>query len=195
METRHEAKISKQIANLLFVLSLGVFFAGSFAALLLYYYSPSGTYTLSNVLLSPEMMGNLSYVDKNPATGKMIPYVFEESLYVFWDPERNQWKKHTVAAKKYAQFYKKLEGEKSVLVTPEISSHFFRDHPSRLVLYTKPADANPQLSPLQFQEVQFSANTPYYRVEIHEQNSETKWTYFYHPGIYEEAHDLLTKGL
>lgn len=161
-----------KIGALLVVVLSAVLFGGLAAVLMVINYSPSATYLLKNILLSPDVAETLD--------GK--PVYFDHIEFSRWDPIGRGMLTDVVDMEKYRTFYKSVEGDRSLEEVPaELSADFYRAHPSRITLFVRSEGSSSKIKP--FQTVEFAPENDYFRVEMHvdSYDQESKWAYFYHP--------------
>lgn len=182
----------KQIRNLLGILFAGVACAILLTFFMLYNYGPEGYYLLKNVLLSPEVISQISLDEKNTKSGAVIPAVFDKIEFSYQDVETKKRTTVPVGKKTYAKFYNIVADDKSLLEIPaEITAAFNQMPASALVLII---EANPKIASSQkqiSQEIQFLYKGDYYRLQLREATG-TNWIYFYRPHIYDDAFTLFT---
>jgi hypothetical protein len=182
--------VYKQIRNLIIVLLLGISSAGILTGFFLYYYGPSGTYLLKNVMVSPDMINGPSFDDRNPATGKVTKFVFSQIVFSYWDQGQRKWHRSFVSVDDYRLFYDKFADMKSLEADTAAVSTFLSSPPAKLTLHARLSDKDANKTEKAFQEVQFSYEGNLFRVELHTQATGHEWAYFYHPHIYQEVLSL-----
>ena len=188
--------IHKQIRNLLMVLSLGIGSALALAGFLLYVYGPTGVYSVKNVMVSPSLVGGLTYADQNPSSGKISRYTFEKIEFSYWQADKRQWSKRQISLDSYQRFYEAYAHENSLpIVGEEVIREFQQIPPAKIVVYVRLAGDDPKAALKAFQEVQFANEGDFYRVELHEQDAASSWAYFHHPRIYQEVLALFANKL
>jgi hypothetical protein len=179
----------KQIRNLLFVLGGGIGAALAFAAAVLYFYSPSGSYLAKNMLLSSESALAMRYTEANSKTGAASRFVFDSLEFSYFAPVLKKWVRLPIDLQKYADFYALIGNEGSLVnVDGEIISLFnASSKPSTLSMKVKTeSDASWQAASKTFLTVDFAGEGDYYRIALRENSSHEGWVYFYHPGIYQQ---------
>lgn len=196
MDEKSQPSQKREIRHLLTVIFSGVLGAFLLCGLLLYYYSPTGRYLAKNVLLSPLVTSQIYFSDTNPLTGNVAKYVFEGAEYSFYDAANRQWRHLSLPAEKYRQFYELVSEERSLAsVSPEIESLFNRAKPATLALKVHADSKNTLIASSKvFMEVDFAADSDYYRVQLREQGPTGNWAYYYHPQIYREVMQLFTES-
>lgn len=181
------------IRNLLIVILSGVLGAFVIAGIMLHYYGPNGRYYARNVLLSPQLAGNLSYEDDNPKTGKRSRFIFDSIDFSYYDTKQKKWIQKPVSNAAYGNFYDSLGNELSLQnVTDEIQNVFLKDNPAKMVIKVRTeSNADWQIANKIFQQVEIASE--YYRVQLRTTEGLTsQWAYFRHPGILNEAMNLLS---
>jgi hypothetical protein len=193
MENKTTPTPRQQISRLLIVLASGVICALLFALTMLYNYGPTGRYFVKNVLLSPEMIPSLSYVENNPNSGKLARFVFNRIAYTYWNPEKKEWNRVLVDQKHYGQFYEIVAEDKNIVdVSDELVTLFYREKPSRLIISVHTDIANPMLSDERpFQSVEVLPDSDYFRIELRGETNRAGWAYFHHQAISSQATQLL----
>lgn len=176
----------KAIKNLILVLVGGVGSALLLACFMIYYYGPTGTYFVRNVLLSPSLTSSLSYQDRSPKTGKVEKYTFEG--VDFSSGRGNNLQPEALSLNQYEQFYKLIENDKSFApVSEELLKDFGKTAPAILRLKVKTGSDTKV-----FQEVVILPNGDYYRILLRQENAGENWAYYHHPHIYEQTLRLFT---
>lgn len=195
-DSEHRKRAASQIQSLLLVLSLSIICAVGFAGFFLYYHGPAGTYQFKNIMISPDLLNGFSYNGRNPATGKAVRYELDKIEFLSWDSQKRQWSRVAVNPEQYRVFYDKLFNEMSIgIVGEEVVEKFQYHPPSRLMLDMKMLGEGPTKASKSFQEVQFSSQGDFFRVELLEQTSTNQWIYFIHAGIKDEASAIFTQQL
>ena len=181
-----------QIRNLLAVLGAGLLSAFLVAGILLYKYGPSGRYAFKSTLLAPELVTGLSFNDTNSKTGGTSRFVFGGIEYAYYDFQEKQWKQVPITLEQYANLYQEVGNQESLAnVDDEVVSFFNEGNPPKLILLARTeSDASWQESKKPFQEVQFSNNGNYFRIQLREDNRGIHWAYFYFPGILDKIRNI-----
>ena len=149
---------SKEITGLLAVIGSGAIFGFLLVGYFIYFFGPTGQYTLQNVLVSP---GTLRTLDAGH------DYMFD----------RVEYEGKPLELSSYDRFYMKVKADRSLSALEErVEALFNRGAPSRLVVWMK--RKNGRVEPIQ--EVQLAGD--YYRVELREETAAKNWVYFLHPG-------------
>ncbi len=173
----------KEVQNLIFMLSSGVFVAFLIVAALVYFYGSSGTHRVRSILISPDALEKISFGNKEGSSR----FVFNKIEFVRADSHGKGWGRYAVSQQSYASFYKLVAGERSL---PHISDEMIRQFdtiaPSTLTIFVQPRD-NDQHQAF-FQEVEFLDQEDVFRVKI--QGEGDTWVYFRSPGIYNRAIEL-----
>ncbi|MCE5317698.1 MAG: hypothetical protein LLG04_10150 [Parachlamydia sp.] len=182
----------KEIRNLVLVISGGVACAMAIALFMLYFYSPTGRYYAKNVLLSPQIVSQISYPEKNPKTGITVRYLFDSFVFAFYDPAKKEWSRANVKPDVYREFYDAIAEDLSIEPVSEELRQLFRQSPPT-TLTVKMRHGNGSEEKVSFQQVDFAEGQDYYRVQLREQasgNVSEGWAYFFHPGIERYARAL-----
>jgi hypothetical protein len=195
-QTRYSMESNKrEIFNLLSIIFSGMFCAFALTTYILYYHGPTGRYLIQKVLLSPEIVKNLTYQEINPQTGKLTRFVFKDIEFSYFDAETLKDKVILITLEKYKKMFDLLKQDESLLnPSVDIEDLFYSQLPAKVILKVKPELTNEfQGAPWVFQEVQLARESPYYRVQLRGQsNPSEKWVYFEHPDIYPLVIKLLT---
>ena len=174
----------KEIWGLLLLLGSSVVSALLVVGYMAYYWGPSGGYSLNNVLLAPSSLTTLSYQEVDPVTGGGPRMVFHQLTYIHGVQDGREWRQDSITEKAYAAFYELVSAEKSVReVDSAIHELFMRGSLSSLQLRVRAEMGRASVASRIFQEVNFSPDGDYYRVELRLDKEEHPWAYFYHPGI------------
>lgn len=172
---------SQEIRKFLTVIGGAVLCAALLVWGLVHYYGPSGNYQLNRVLLSPDVLENLSYRDSSPGAGAMGQFVFDKVEALHYDADTRQYVRTEVPLAKYRTLYAAITDDVSVPdLDGMIAGLFTQGQLTRVFLKVKPAGAshgNDGLGRV-FQELQFSSDGDHYRVEIREDNPQQQWAYF-----------------
>lgn len=179
-----ETPVSSQIKKLLLVILSGAATALFFSIFFLYFYGPSGSYRIEQVLLNPSVAEVLKYPDVN-ASGKQRTFVFDHIEFLHFNEGANNWKSQQLTQESYGKFYALISGDKSLsLASDELKNHFYKGNPAIISIVVREEGVSVDQV---FQEVQLTKQGDYYRVQIHEQQSLPQWAYFNHPGIYDKT--------
>ncbi len=176
--------VSKQIRNLFTVILSGVAAAIAFSVFFLYFYGPTGSYRIEQVLLNPNVAKVLKYPDVSPS-GKQKTYIFDHIEFLYFNAGTNDWKSQNLSQKEYGEFYALIAGDKSLtLASDQLKNQFYEGNPAIISIVVReegvPVDQV-------FQEIQLAKQGDHYRVQIHEQQNLPQWAYFKHPGIYQKT--------
>lgn len=185
----------RQVRNLLSVLSFSILSAFLIAGLLLYAYGPSGRYLVKQALLSPDLMTSLNFNDSNHKTGGMSRFVFDGIELSLYDSQTKKMQNKPISLDGYKKFYELVANEKSLKSPPEEVESSFRKMPIASLLINIRTDSHAawQDETKIFQEINFLVEGDYFRIELREeQNSGGNWAYYYYPGIYQKALNLLS---
>jgi hypothetical protein len=161
---------------------------------MLYHYNPTGQYFAGNALLAPEVAPVMAFTDKNPKTGGDSRFTFDRIEFSYFDPEKKGWQKRSIDLDTYAELYGLVAQERSVDETSEdVVLQFTQPNAALLILFVRTGTAGAlQEASKPFQQIHFANEGDYFRVSVQEQGS-TKWVYFRHPNIYQNALNLLTR--
>lgn len=178
-----------QIGNLLIILTSGILAALLIAGILLYNYGPSGRYEFKRTLIAPDLIESLSFTDSNSKTGGMSRFVFGGMDYAYYDAQDKQWKQTPVTFEQYANFYQAVGSKESLVNVEDAVVSLFNEGnlPKLIVMARTESDASWQDQKKTFQELQFSRDGNYFRVQLREDNRGSHWAYFYMPGILARA--------
>jgi hypothetical protein len=179
----------KQIRNLIMILSAAVVCAALLTMGMLYTYGPEAHYYIKNALLSPDVIAKISLNEKNGKTSHKP--TIDKIEFSYQDPETKKRINIPLDSKTYNRFYSTIEGDKNISEVPDPISAAFNQLPAAaLILNFQDSEKTLQV----FQEVQFLFKGDYYRLQLREASG-TRWIYFYHPHIYDDAFRLFTSSL
>ena len=189
MAERHDSSKSRQIEVLLSVLGTGIFAGILIALAMLYYYNPTGSYQISNILLDPENAFTLRYTEPGAKGKSEGRYVFNSMEYSYYNPESKKTDSIATPKEKYAKFYQSIANDKSIPEAgPEIESMFNSQNQSNLVLKVRQVGEDASKGhESTFSRIVFADNGDYYRVQLRQSNAAVDWIYFQHPKISKEA--------
>lgn len=182
---------SRQIWGLLSILGAGVVAACLLAAVMLYYYNPTGNYRAGNALLEPQRMLSLHFQEDTRRGNKEV-FVFDRLIFSYYDSEAKQWQRQVVSMEKYGELYTLVKEDESLAEVPHgAKDSFYRGHTALLVVSVRPEGAVSSKQDKVFTQVEFSDRDDYYRIQLRAngsvQNNDDGWAYFYHPKIYQEV--------
>ncbi len=170
----------KEVRNLLLVMGSAVACALALALWMLYQYNPTGRYLAKNVLLSPQIMSQISYPETDPKTGATLRYVFDSFEFSYFDTAKKTWSHSTVKPEAYREFYQAVAEDVSILpISEEMRALFSKTPPTTLLVHMHQGGATD--GKITFQEVDFAPGGDFYRIQLRVE-AET-WAYFFHPGI------------
>lgn len=182
----------RELSQFLLVMGASLAVALLTVYFLITHYGPTGSYKMGSIILSPEVIGNLSYQEVDPNGGKKR-YVLDKVELVFAEPEARRWSRIELSHEEYARFYELLAAEQSIPVTEELANNFLQSEVMSLSVLVRPdrslSGAWQQRS---FQEIQFAAQGDSFRVELRVDDPSGSWAYFQRPGVYNEVRQLLT---
>lgn len=181
--------VGKLIRSFLLVIFTGVIVALIVAGGMLYYFSPAGSYQVENILLSPNLVKDLSFPDVDPKTGQPDRYVFGRVEFLYYAKENNQWQRIKTDEEKYRKFFNLVSDERSLLVVPNnIKDLFEGENPTMLtIVANKVVPEGTKGKSKAFQEVEFTSEGNYFRIRLHDHDQQVNWAYYYHPEIYQEV--------
>lgn len=179
MDSEKKRQATKQIVQLLSVIFAALFAAALALGAMLYSWNPTGTYLAKNVLISPEVAGQISFSQYSQQTGGKNRIVFDHVEFTYFDNEMRQFRNIEVDQEKYSKFYKLIESDRSLSSVDEtIEQSFSQNSPSTMTVAVRNKGGGEAVP---FQEVYFVED--YYRVELHEDTLAGHYAYFYHPQI------------
>jgi|GEM_PF-1053688 len=185
-----------QIRNLLGVMLSGILIACFFSSVLLYKYSPSGQYKISNVMLSPNIIESLNFNDSNSKTKTISRFVFDKIEFEYDDLQKGKLKSE-VSNDQYTIFYEEVKSDKSLkTVSDEMKNSFNKGRLAKLkILIRTESGATWQAMEKSFQEIDFSPQGNYYRVQLRESDSaaNSNYAYFEHSSIFNDVINLFSK--
>lgn len=176
--------MEQQIRHFLMWVLGGFFFSVILVFAVAYYYGPTGSSLAGNVLLSPVVIKKLSYTEGGYQGKTVERYIFDSLELLYFSLADREWKSVAVSMEDYKSFFEAVESNHS-LVSPseEVIALFSKGYSSRLFLKVKKINGIEGVRNKVFQEVAFSSDGNYFRVELHQANSIREWAYFYQPGI------------
>jgi hypothetical protein len=190
VKTNNSISSASQIRNLLIIFTSGIGLAVLLSLLSLYYYNPSGSYQVKNVLLSPNSLESMRFVDGSSKAGGNPRFVFDTIEFSFYDDGLRKWEKKAVSRDQYSTLYSMINNEKSLDVIPvEVENAFQKAHPATLALKVRiEGAAGIQVPATIFTQVEFAAIGDHYRIQLRDQtNNLGGWAYFHQPGIYKKV--------
>lgn len=192
MAEKGDSSKAKQIKVLLGVLGSGLVAGVLIALSMLYYYNPTGSYLVKNVILDPENAYSLHYVEPGAKAKTDSRYTFEGMYFSYFDIHSKESKSIPVTKSKYAELYNLIANEKS-LVEPgsHIQELFNRAYPAILSLKVRSVgDDSSKGAGSIFSRIDFVNGGDYYRIQLRQSAPGSGWVYFYHPHIYQEVMTL-----
>ncbi len=167
----------QHVRNLILIISSACGLGILMVVAMVYWYGPTGSYKLSNVLLSPSTTEGLRYQHDH------MRYVFHQVQFLYRNPDSKNWEKLTLTPETYGHIYALIQKDISFAgVPPKVEQIFSHSHPAALVLSVRPEFSNSQgMQYHTFQEV--NVLDDHYRVELHVEGADSSWAYFEHPGI------------
>jgi hypothetical protein len=189
MAVKNDSSQVRQIKVLLSVLGAGLTAGILMALLMLYYYNPTGSYLATNVLLDPENAYTLRFVEPGAKAKSEGRYLFEGMYFSYFDKSARELKTIPVAKDKYAEFYKLIANDKSIVEpTEDIKNLFNQGHLASLILKIRSVgeDASKGIDKI-FTSIDLVNAGDYYRIQLRQSTPSAEWIYFMHPKIYEAA--------
>lgn len=183
------AEKRSQLRNLFMILFGAVLGAFILAFVVLYRYGPTGQYIAGNILLEPSLVSTLSYNDHNDKTGGSSRFVFDKLILIMPNSQRV-----TISQETYRKFYALIQSDLSIedKKIQEVAQMFSRGNLANLSIQVRTnSPSSWQEETKVFESISFAPNSDYYNVQLHEEKSPNMWVYFYHPGIYKKAMEVL----
>ncbi len=173
----------KQIRRLLFVFGSGIAAAFLLAYGMLHYYNPSGVYLARNVLMAPEGISSLHFVEDGTR------FVLDDLKFSYYDESTKQVKRLHVDMPQYEAFYRLVGGDKSLEnVSDDIRNQFNSSKIASIDLNVREeVDKSLYSSVHLFLRVEFIEGVDYYRAQLRMQDTTDIWVYFHRKGIYTEV--------
>lgn len=178
----------QQIRNLLVVFGGGILCAFLIIGTVLFYYGPTGEYILKNILLAPDITKQLTFTSKDSKTGQVQRFSFDRIEFSFYNAAKKMKQNVKIDPRLYQEFYKMIENDKSLLDVPNQIETLFDKSAAMLTLYVHAEGSSEKKV---FQQVHFSNNGDYYRIQLQDENA-PKWIYYQHPHIYQNSINLFT---
>ena len=187
----------KQIRGLLATLASAVGLAVIVVVVFVYYLGSPGTYRLSQVLISPQTLDEISFADISKKGGN---FVFNKIEFVRAEASGRGWGRFAVSKESYREFYRLVDKERSILnLDNETVEQFNLVFPSTLTIYvTYKEKGRAQTEGMIFQEVQFLDQGDVFRILMRHKPADEmveEWVYFQRPGIYQEVLALFAPTL
>lgn len=173
-----EPTASQQIKRLFFVIGLGVVAAIGVSVFFLYFFSPSGSYPISELLINPQVAKGLNYQDNGAR------YKFDHVEFLHFNDETATWDSKKATLDTYQKLYSLIQADKSEAYPDEaIKNIFYEANPAILTIVVRKEGASGDQV---FQEMQISTDNDVYRVKLREEQVRPQWAYFTHPRIYQQ---------
>lgn len=155
---------------------------------LIYYYGPSGSYQLRNVLLAPGTTQSLRFSENNKTL------VFHQVQFLYRDPDTRAWTRLELSIDDYAKVYALIESDVSISGDgTDYAPLFEQGQAASLILMLRPEQSyRPATAYQPFQEVHFSGD--HYRVELRVEGEGRSWAYYKHDDILKEILAALGDG-
>lgn len=178
-----EPTASQLIKRLFSVIGMGIAAAIAVAVFFIYFFSPSGSYPISEVLIDPTVAKELRYqVDGSK-------FIFDHVEILHFSETSNTWETKKIDLEKYQKFYALIKSDKSEAYPGEsVQNTFYQANPAILSIVVRKEGANTEQV---FQELQISTTKGVYRVKLREEQVIPQWAYFTHPDIYQKTMDVL----
>lgn len=174
-----EPTAAQLIKRLFSVIGLGVAAAIGVAVFFIYFFSPSGSYPISELLLNPQVAKELRY----QVDGKT--YVFSHVELLSYNEAGNTWETKQVSLDQYQKFYSLIQSDKSEVIPDDaVKNAFYQSNPAILSIVVRKEGVNTDQV---FQEVQISTGGDAYRVSLREEQALPQWAYFTHADIYQKT--------
>lgn len=167
-----------EVRNLLTVVLGGVVTGFLIMGLLLYYYGPAGNYLVKHVLLTPEVLEQLSFSETR-SDGVSESFVFDRVELSYWNSDLGVMENYEVDRNAYREFFLSVAEERSVDVYPEVERIFHGQHVATLRLKVRPLPGGDSRI---FQMVQISPEQDYFRIQLRMQQDNV-WAYFKQSGV------------
>jgi hypothetical protein len=140
-----------------------------------YKFGPSGTYQVQNVLLAPETIPNLA---SSPSGSGEPAFRFDSIEYLSYNDATRTWESTPVDISTYKSFFSAIRYEESLKQVPDkVAALFHTGKNPRLLIKVQLAESATPDIPQVFQEVQFSNDGKYFRVQLYGKAT-TEWAYF-----------------
>ena len=179
-------RTNRDIKNILVVLGMAIICAGLTASLFLYYYGSTGRYVAGHALLDPGVIERINYQEQLPKSSQNAHFIFEKTEFSYFDPEQGQVRRQTIPLEKYQKFYDLVSSEMSLAsVSDNIKNLFLVSHPALLTTMMRSTSSGSSSTAQVFQVVQFLPED-YFRVQLHSEQDQGEWAYFYHSNLYKE---------
>ena len=174
-----EPTAAQLIKRLLSIICMGVFAAIAVAVFFIYFFSPGGSYPISDLLVNPQVAKEMSY----QVDGKT--FIFDHIELLYYNEESNTWDSKKVSFEQYKNLYSLIKNDKSEAVPDEgVKNAFYQANPAILSIVVKREGANTEQV---FQEMQVSTTGGIYRVKLREEQVLPQWAYFTHENIYRKT--------
>jgi hypothetical protein len=176
-----------EVRNLFFLLGSAVLAAALLVGGMVRYYSHEGVYQLDHVLLAPDTLSALHFEGDPDGGAQKDRFVFDSIAFLQYDAATRRLERHSVDVERYANFYDLVKRDKSLSPKEGKMAESFEGTGPRLLIQVRSANARMEGQARTFQELQFSPDGNYYRVELRHAGASREWAYFYHPGLLEQA--------
>jgi len=187
----HPPSANTAIRNVLVILGSAVALAGLLVFCLVVYYSPTGSYKAGNVMLSPEVLGKMTYEQANPGTGQVQRFVYDAVDFTYYRANEGGAVTKGVRKERYTKVYKLLQSDSSVsTISRKMEEQFNGPRVAYLTLWVHPeGNVGPARA---LYRVYFPAMGNVYRVEnLQDSAVEEPWIYFLHDNVYEQVLEVV----
>lgn len=172
----------REIRNFLLAIGAGLLIALAAIGGGAYCHDRRGVYTLANVLLAPEMMGDTKLFDRDPSTHIEREWRFDQIEVATSDGAT-----YPLSGEAYGRLYALVAKQRSGPATPELFEKGYK-----LSLTFSPAGRYAaSYEPRLFQEVEIAPDGDHFRVELVIDGAERRWAYFHLPSGGGQIADLL----
>lgn len=196
METKNDTGMTgrQHLRNLFIIMSSSLLLGILIVYFMATNFGPSGLYQLDHVLLSPENISQMSYMERNSSTGKSQRMILHDIQYFHPSKDGRFWSKSSVGNLQYSNFYKLISNLTSVAGdSEELIRPFSQPGMTNLSIVVKPDVVILKPGDYRvFQEVQFAGDGNHFRVQLHTDDpGQVDWVYFTKEGIGKEADSVL----
>ncbi len=167
------------IRRLFSVLFLGVLAAIAVAGFFLYFFNPSVSFPLNDVLINSEVAKKLNFEEGG------VRYIFNRVEFLNFNEKKQTWDKRKLTLDQYKKFYHLIKNDKSETYPgDQVTERFYESNPAIMsIVVRKEGSPNDQV----FQEVQISPKGDVYRVKLRQEQKYSEWAYFQHKDIYQKV--------
>jgi len=181
-----EGDKKKEVKNLLLVFGAAIGSAVFGILYIIYSTSGPGNYTLSNILISPEVIQRFSSLSDKEHSKQLPPLQFNRIDLSFFNPTTHLWETKELSREDYQKLYTLIASDKSIDPPSDAINAFRQPPPIKLIIQIEEKSTKNFTSLKSvFQEVDFAAQGDFFRVQLREQGQDPQQAYFYHPAIYQ----------